>query len=213
MRTVQTTTLAARLVETKRLERPKDSVAAFDTEHSLDADNASEKSFVPELSISPKTSSPLSQLTLISRLCNGAKFEGNTKVSVSQRTIKGDPTDTAVPRFAGESLHKCLLLDNIADLLPLLLDEIPFNSRNKWMMSVIQDNTKTDSNGSESWMLIKGTPDVCSLPPHQFSTLKVNLSHSTPFIKAGYPNYSTNGVLKVDVSSQCSSALWTHSSY
>ena len=141
-------------------------IAAFDTEYSLDAGDASEKSFVPELSISLKTSSPLSQLVLISRLCNGAKFEGNTKISVHQRTIKGDPTDTAVLRFAEESLHKCLSLDNTADVLQLLKDdykniiEIPFNSRNKWMMSVIKYNTKTDSNGSELWMLIKGAPDV-----------------------------------------------------
>ena len=142
-------------------------IAAFDTEYSLDADDASEKSFVPELSISLKNSSPLSQLALVSRLCNGAKFEGTTNVPIPQRTIKGDPTDTAVLRFAEESLHKCLSLDNTADVLPLLSDdykkifEIPFNSRNKWMMSVVQDNSKTESNnGSESWMLIKGAPDV-----------------------------------------------------
>ena len=135
-----------------------------DTEYSLDAGNVSVKSFVPELSISLRTSSPLSQLALTSRLCNGAKFEGNTNASVPQRTIKGDPTDTAVIRFAEESLHKCLSLDDTADVLPLLSNdykkifEIPFNSRNKWMMSIVQDYTKSESTGS--WMLIKGAPDV-----------------------------------------------------
>ena len=49
-------------------------------------------------------------------------------------------------------------------MLPLLSDEykkifeIPFNSRNKWMMSVVQDHTNSES--TESWMLIKGAPDV-----------------------------------------------------
>ena len=36
--------------------------------------------------------------------------------------------------------------------------EIPFNSRNKWMMSVIQEQTKLGP--SEPVMLIKGAPDV-----------------------------------------------------
>ena len=95
-------------------------IAVSDAEYSLDADDTSEKSFVQELSISLRTSSPLSQLSLISRLCNGAEFEGNTNVSVPRRTIKGDPTDTAVLRFAEESLHKCLSLDDTADVLSLL---------------------------------------------------------------------------------------------
>ena len=116
------------------------------------------------LFISLRTSSPLSQLSLISRLCNGAKFEGNTIAPVPERIINGDPTDTAVLRFAEESLHKCLSLDDTADVLALLSDdykkifEIPFNSRNKWMVSVVQDHTKPGS--IRAWMLIKGAPDV-----------------------------------------------------
>ena len=139
-------------------------IVVSDTEYSLDADDVSERSFVPEVSISLRTSSPLSQLALTSRLCNGAKFEGNTNAPVPQRAIKGDPTDTAVLRFAEESLHKCLSLDDTVDVLPLFSDdykkifEIPFNSRNKWMMSIVQDYTKSESTGS--WMLIKGAPDV-----------------------------------------------------
>ena len=142
-------------------------IAVSDTEYSLDADDTSEKSFIPELFISMRSSSPLSQLALTARLCNGAKFEGNTNVPIPQRTIKGDPTDTAVLRFAEESLHKCLSLDNTADVLPLLSDdykkifEIPFNSRNKWMMSVVQDYTaKSEDSTGQPWMLIKGAPDV-----------------------------------------------------
>ena len=139
-------------------------IAVSNTEYSLDAGDVSEKFFVPELAISLRTSSPLSQLSLISRLCNGAKFEGNTNTSILQRTIRGDPTDTAVLRFAEESLHKCLSLDNNTDMLLVLsgnykkIFEIPFNLRNKWMMSVVQDRTEPESTGS--WMLVKGAPDV-----------------------------------------------------
>ena len=92
-------------------------------------------------------------------------FEGNANAPISERSIKGDPTDTAILRFAEESLHKCLSLDDTADVLPLLSDEyekifeIPFNSRDKWMMSIVQDyTTKPEYTGT--WMFIKGAPDV-----------------------------------------------------
>ena len=158
-----------------------------DNEYSLDAD-ASEKAFVPELSISFKSSSPLSQIALASRLCNGAKFEGKINAPIPERTIKGDPTDTAVLRFAEESLHKCLSLDDSADVLPLLSDykkifEIPFNSRNKWMMSVIQDHTgkSEEGTGAQTWMVIKGAPDV--LFPSATSILDSN-GKAVPFSPA-----------------------------
>jgi sodium/potassium-transporting ATPase subunit alpha len=142
---------------------------------------------MPELSISLRTSSPLCQLALTSRLCNGAKFESSTNAPVRQRTIKGDPTDTAVLRFAEESLHKCLSLNDTADVLPLLSDdykkifEIPFNSRNKWMMSVVQDCTsRSEDSTGRPWMLIKGAsaPDV--LLPSSTSILDSN-GKAVPF--------------------------------
>jgi sodium/potassium-transporting ATPase subunit alpha len=55
-------------------------------------------------------------------------------------------------------------MDGTTDVLPLLSEtfrkifEIPFNSRNKWMMTVTQEHTK--SGPSKPWMLIKGAPDV-----------------------------------------------------
>ena len=140
---------------------------------------------MPELSISLGTSSPLCQLALASRLCNGAKFEGSTNAPVRQRAIKGDPTDTAVLQFAEESLHKCLSLDDTADVLPLLSNnykkifEIPFNSRNKWMMSVIQDFTSiSEESTGHPWMLIKGAPDI--LFPASTSILDSN-GKAVPF--------------------------------
>jgi sodium/potassium-transporting ATPase subunit alpha len=38
-------------------------------------------------------------MALIARLCNGAKFDIGTSTD-GKRVIKGDPTDTAVLRFA-----------------------------------------------------------------------------------------------------------------
>ena len=135
------------------------------TEYSLDVDDSSKNPFVPQWSLSLKTSPPLSQLALVSRLCNGAKFEGNAeRIPISQRTIKGDPTDTAVLRFAEESLQKCLSMDDSTDVVRTLSRtykktfEIPFNSRNKWMMNVIEERTPSGFSGA--WMLIKGAPDV-----------------------------------------------------
>jgi sodium/potassium-transporting ATPase subunit alpha len=70
-------------------------------------------------------------------------------------------------------------------VLPLLSDdykkifEIPFNSRNKWMMSIVQNHNLSEE-PTGTWMLIKGAPDVLfpyattildsSGKPVQFST-------------------------------------------
>ena len=125
------------------------------------------KSFVPELSIPPPPPKPslllffFSARTRLSILQWALNFEGNMIkfFRFPSRLSKEIPTDTAVLRFAERSPSiNVFSLDNTADVLPPRRSfEIFFNSRNKWMMSVIQDNTKTDSNGSESW---KGTPDV-----------------------------------------------------
>jgi sodium/potassium-transporting ATPase subunit alpha len=44
------------------------------------------------------------------------------------------------------------------------LFEIPFNSKNKWMLSVVQETGTTGAGitetNSETWMLVKGAPDV-----------------------------------------------------
>ena len=142
----------------------------FDGEYSLDPDDASEKTFVPESSLSLKNLSSLPQLALIARLCRGPKFEGETDglsvFDVFECKIKGDPTDTAVLRFAEESPHKCLSMHKSTNVLSLLSEsfkkifEIPFSSRKKWMMSIVQDHDKSRS--AQPWMLVKGAPDVLS---------------------------------------------------
>lgn len=95
----------------------------------------------------------------ISRLCNGAKFTGDdASLPMEERAVKGDATDTAILRFA-ESLS----FPDTGDSAALRaaheqLLEIPFNSKNKWMLTVVQE--RGAGKASDPTMLIKGAPDV-----------------------------------------------------
>ena len=94
---------------------------------------------------------------MVARLCNGASFDTNPEhaaLPIDQRPIKGDATDTAVLRFA-ESLPGMDCTQVISAHEKLF--EIPFNSRNKWMLTVQRERGGADS---ELWMLVKGAPDV-----------------------------------------------------
>ncbi|CCL98313.1 uncharacterized protein FIBRA_00307 [Fibroporia radiculosa] len=107
-------------------------------------------------------------LQTVARLCNGAKFDASTEnAPIEDRVIKGDPTDTAVLRFSEALRIPSLGLD-----APTLLAsheklfEIPFNSRNKWMLTVVRELRSSDTDSekggddkSDLWMLVKGAPD------------------------------------------------------
>ncbi|CCM01088.1 uncharacterized protein FIBRA_03136 [Fibroporia radiculosa] len=108
----------------------------------------------------------LKPLQMIARLCNGAKFDSTTEdCPMEDRIIKGDPTDTAILRFS-ESLRIPSLGLDASTLLASheKLFEIPFNSRNKWMLTVVRESPVADVekgiNGEpQTWMLVKGAPD------------------------------------------------------
>ncbi|KAI0360249.1 calcium ATPase transmembrane domain M-containing protein [Trametes cingulata] len=110
----------------------------------------------------PTAPPSLVPLHMIARLCNGAKFDSATAdLPVEERTVKGDATDTAVLRFA-EDLH-IPSLDVSSDTL--LGDyhkffEIPFNSKNKWMLSAVRKRDSGVDLMPEIWVLVKGAPDV-----------------------------------------------------
>ncbi|KAI9457845.1 calcium ATPase transmembrane domain M-containing protein [Boletus coccyginus] len=96
----------------------------------------------------------------IIRLCNAAKFDAATlNKPVEERTVKGDPTDTALLRFS-ETLSVPSLGIDIAQLLQSWTKhfEIPFNSRNKWALTVAVPNDAKHENSG--YMLVKGGPDV-----------------------------------------------------
>ncbi|KAI0687707.1 calcium ATPase transmembrane domain M-containing protein [Cytidiella melzeri] len=103
------------------------------------------------------TPSAVRVLHLVARLCNGARFEddSSTSTSVEERSVKGDATDTAVLRFSESlpTLDSSLLSDSHEKLF-----EIPFNSRNKWMLSVVRERKAAED--AHTWILVKGAPDV-----------------------------------------------------
>ncbi|OLY84255.1 Sodium/potassium-transporting ATPase subunit alpha-1 [Smittium mucronatum] len=86
----------------------------------------------------------------IATLCSGAKFD-RTDVPVDQRTILADATEAGLVRFAGMKLPN---FDDLPNELPKVF-EIPFNSTNKWMMTV---NKAPHHNGPYK-LYIKGAPE------------------------------------------------------
>lgn len=120
----------------------------------------------------------LRQLQLATLLCNNAKFDPETlNLPVPDRTVHGDATDSALLRFSAQ-------VADFSDLAPCFerTQEIPFNSRNKWMMSVYQGSAQNPqpikalfgsdmmnagmvANEKDSQLVfVKGAPDV--LLPH-----------------------------------------------
>ncbi|KAG9319520.1 hypothetical protein KVV02_001854 [Mortierella alpina] len=76
----------------------------------------------------------LRQLHLAMLLCNNAKFDSETQhLPVLERNVLGDATDGALLRFSAR-------LSDITALASCFerTNEIPFNSRNRWMMTVCQ---------------------------------------------------------------------------
>lgn len=114
----------------------------------------------------PRVYAGIDAMHKVTRLCNGAKFDAATiDRPVAERVIKGDPTDTALLRFS-EALSVPSLNINTSSLLEnsRRLFEIPFNSKNKWMLSVIEANDVVNGDISEkrgkTWMFAKGAPDI-----------------------------------------------------
>lgn len=117
--------------------------------------------------ISLSCSNACDQLLLASRLCNSAHFEsGSNDIPIAERIIKGDPTDTAVLRFGELGLASRAHI-SVTELLQRFNKtfEIPFNSGNKWMLSLVtEQKVGGGTNGEfdtteEPWLLVKGAPD------------------------------------------------------
>ncbi|KAI7868896.1 hypothetical protein BDF14DRAFT_1789061 [Spinellus fusiger] len=87
----------------------------------------------------------------ISTLNSRAKFD-RTDVPVLQRQIMGDATETGLIRFSGEHLGS--EFDALPDRYPSVF-EIPFNSDNKWAMTI---HRKQHADGSLT-LYVKGAPE------------------------------------------------------
>ncbi|KAF9435422.1 hypothetical protein BGZ76_006327 [Entomortierella beljakovae] len=116
----------------------------------------------------------LRQLQLATLLCNNAKFDTETMdLPIAERSIMGDATDSALLRFSTQVADST----TIAPCFERTYD-IPFNSRNKWMMTVHQGSAqqpeviktlfgsemtsanKTNNEKDTQLVFVKGAPDV-----------------------------------------------------
>jgi sodium/potassium-transporting ATPase subunit alpha len=104
-----------------------------------------------------KCPEPLQMLHRAALLCNDAMFDPTTiHLPVSERAIQGNATDSAVLRFA----ENAKLGRAVQDSFPRAFS-IPFNSSNKWMLSLHSEGVISEkSNGQELLVLVKGAPDV-----------------------------------------------------
>ncbi|OAX37828.1 metal cation-transporting ATPase [Rhizopogon vinicolor AM-OR11-026] len=110
----------------------------------------------------PAAFSAVKALHRIARLCNGATFDAATShLPVHDRAIKGDPTDTALLRFSEALLIPELGVDsNALQQCYQKQFEIPLNSHNKWMLSVVSEVNTAEKHAGSSWMFAKGAPDI-----------------------------------------------------
>jgi len=112
----------------------------------------------------PAVFSAFKALHQIARLCNGAKFDAATDhLPLQDRVIKGDPTDTALLRFCEALSIPELGVDGSASHWQhgyRKQFDIPFNSRNKWMLSVVSEVNAVTKHVESSWMFVKGAPEI-----------------------------------------------------
>ncbi|EGX95017.1 Na/K ATPase alpha 1 subunit, putative [Cordyceps militaris CM01] len=86
-------------------------------------------------------------------LCNDAAFDPSTMgLPVAARQVQGNATDAAVLKFAAATRQS----EAEADRLPRVF-QIPFNSKNKYMVTVHADGEKP---AGEYRVFVKGAPDV-----------------------------------------------------
>ncbi|KAJ2721592.1 hypothetical protein GGI07_003883 [Coemansia sp. Benny D115] len=97
----------------------------------------------------------LSRLYTTAALCNGASFDSSTAdLEIADRKVNGDATDASILRFA-EHLQPI----SQASRGFKKLFEIPFNSKNKWMLT-LQKCLDGSSGDASNLLLVKGAPDV-----------------------------------------------------
>ncbi|RIB24813.1 hypothetical protein C2G38_1997693 [Gigaspora rosea] len=117
------------------------------------------ESYDQEKSLQAKNSESLGfcQLVSVGRLCNAASFDPKTAdLSIDERIILGDGTDSAVLRF----VTKYAIDDSEVDRY-IKIAEIPFNSKNKWMLRVMKPKDNINLyNTNRHIVLVKGAPDV-----------------------------------------------------
>lgn len=80
----------------------------------------------------------ITELIKMMALCNRARYDTSSQLPLEQRPILGDASDSAFFTFAEQFLK----VGNIRLQCPKLA-EIPFNSKNKWMLSIIKESNNS----------------------------------------------------------------------
>lgn len=94
-------------------------------------------------------------------LCNEATFDPiSINKPVEERLTNGNPTDGAILRFA-ESASPAFA--SLQASFPRVA-HLPFNSKNKFMMTLHDDQRESETNDGSYLALVKGAPDI--LLPH-----------------------------------------------
>ena len=116
------------------------------------------------------------ELLHICTLCSRAKFE-KEDLPINERPVIGDATEAGLLRFAA---HKFDNFKTAPDMFPKVF-EIPFNSDNKWAMSI---HKKPHSTG-DLMVYLKGAPErVLKICSHIFDGSKaipLTEEHKTQF--------------------------------
>ncbi|ORZ08155.1 hypothetical protein BCR42DRAFT_425340 [Absidia repens] len=104
------------------------------------------------------------QLHLASYFCNNSSFDASTNhLPVNERKVNGDATDSAILRFAATLGPEAPATDFVRTF------EIPFNSKNKWMLSMYKAGSNPQAmvqtfgavpNENEALVFVKGAPDI-----------------------------------------------------
>ncbi|KAI8328575.1 hypothetical protein BC941DRAFT_444686 [Chlamydoabsidia padenii] len=100
------------------------------------------------------------QLHLASYCCNNASFDADSlNLPIPERKVNGDATDSAILRFAAG-------LGSLPENEQERVYEIPFNSKNKWMLSMFKTTQLLGTlfgcapSDSSYVVFVKGAPDI-----------------------------------------------------
>ncbi|KAJ1799891.1 hypothetical protein LPJ59_001508 [Coemansia sp. RSA 2399] len=117
------------------------------------------------------------EIIAISTLCRSVKFD-RTDIPMEKRQLLGDATESGLVRFAGARIR-----GEFDEMLPNhpKVFEVPFNSANKWMLSV----HKLAHDNGKLTLLIKGAPErilqLCTTILYQDKTVPLTDEHTKKY--------------------------------
>lgn len=96
------------------------------------------------------------ELQAVAGLCNAGEFDATTlHLPLELQKIMGDATDQSILRFAQSMSPVAELREKWKRVY-----EVPFNSKNKFMLSLFEEISKQDDESGEYVLMMKGAPDI-----------------------------------------------------